>query len=128
MSSCFYIILAYPYPPGTKKDSRKAVFFMPKADSRDWNALINRLKCVILDDDRLFLGLAHFIAGLEDDGNNDRFVCLVLILFRFFVGGGDDGLVISVITISADLWYAWVLRRVLVLSHEGDPQTAVAGR
>ena len=58
--------------------------------------LVRRSEGVALDHDRLLLNFAHGVAGLEDYGNDDLFVGLVLVLFGRFVGGGDDGLVIGV--------------------------------
>lgn len=61
-----------------------------------------------------------------------RILVVNLVPVLFYVTGLVEfkwGLfVMELITISADLWYAWVLRRVLVLSHEGDPQTAAVAR
>ena len=57
--------------------------------------LVCRSEGVALDDDRLLLRFAHGVAGLEDDGNDNLLVGLVLMLFGRFVGGGDDSLVIG---------------------------------
>lgn len=56
--------------------------------------LVNRREGVAFKNYRFFLGFSHGIARLEDDGNDDLFVRLILILTSYFVGGGDDSFVI----------------------------------